>query len=346
MKENRRNSISRKFFIQQMGLGLGALGTGMIFPNAMTALGMPLSKTTNPKKVLVVGAGLAGLAAAWELREAGHEVRVLEARNRAGGRVSTLRKPFPEGLYAEEGAVAFSGNYTQALKFINRYNLEKLPFPMPEEAIIYYLKGKRMVVKPGEKVQWPYEMTQEEMDLGPMGIIQKYLISTLPPTITQQENWTTPPLLQMDKISLAEYLRKQGASEGAIKLVSHSVWFAAVPEETSQLSVAMSDFGLLMSGAPFFVLKDGNDTLPGAMAVDLKDNIKYDSVVQSIRETEAGVSVTVLKKGEQQEFKADEVIVSLPLKVLEKVNFEPELSEEKRKAIAGMPVLDLTRDLP
>ena len=326
-----------------MGLGLGALGTGMLFPNAMTALGMPLAKTASPKKVLVLGAGLAGLAAAWELREAGHEVTVLEARNRAGGRVSTLRKPFSEGLYAEEGAVAFSGSYTQALKFIDRYNLEKLPFPMPEEATIYYLNGKRLVVKGGEKVQWPYEMTQEEMELGPMGIIQKYLINTLPPTITQQENWTTPPLLQMDKISLAEYLREQGASEGAIKLVSNSVWFAAVPEETSSLSVAMSDFGLLMSGAPFFVLKDGNDTLPVAMAKDLQDNINYDSVVQSIEETETGVTVTVNKEGEQQEFKADEVIVTLPLKVLEKVNFEPQLSEEKRNAIAGMPVLDLTR---
>ena len=56
------------------------------------------------KKVLVLGAGLAGLSAAWELTEKGHEVTVLEARLRPGGRVSTLREAFSDGLYADCGA--------------------------------------------------------------------------------------------------------------------------------------------------------------------------------------------------------------------------------------------------
>src|SRR5215218_5686877 len=55
------------------------------------------------RRVLVVGAGLAGLAAAYELTQAGHEVTVLEARSRAGGRVQTLREPFADGLYVEAG---------------------------------------------------------------------------------------------------------------------------------------------------------------------------------------------------------------------------------------------------
>src|SRR5438128_11069829 len=53
-------------------------------------------------RVIVVGAGLAGLAAAHELTRAGVEVTVLEARDRPGGRVHTLREPFSDGLYAEE----------------------------------------------------------------------------------------------------------------------------------------------------------------------------------------------------------------------------------------------------
>jgi monoamine oxidase len=56
------------------------------------------------KKVVVIGAGLAGLSAAYELSQAGHEVTVLEARPRPSGRVFTLRGQFADGLYAEAGA--------------------------------------------------------------------------------------------------------------------------------------------------------------------------------------------------------------------------------------------------
>jgi monoamine oxidase len=60
-----------------------------------------------PKKVIIVGAGIAGLTSAFKLMQAGHDVTLLEARMRVGGRVHTLRGPFSEGLYAEAGAIDF-----------------------------------------------------------------------------------------------------------------------------------------------------------------------------------------------------------------------------------------------
>ena len=59
------------------------------------------------KRVVIVGAGLAGLSAGYELTQAGHDVTILEARTPPGGRVFTLRDSFPEGLYAEAGPAAF-----------------------------------------------------------------------------------------------------------------------------------------------------------------------------------------------------------------------------------------------
>ena len=56
-----------------------------------------------PKKVVIVGGGIAGLVSALELMQAGHEVTLLEARMRPGGRVYTLREPFGDGLYARDG---------------------------------------------------------------------------------------------------------------------------------------------------------------------------------------------------------------------------------------------------
>ena len=49
------------------------------------------------RRVVVIGAGLAGLVAGYELKQAGYNVTLLEARLRAGGRVLTLRKPFSDG---------------------------------------------------------------------------------------------------------------------------------------------------------------------------------------------------------------------------------------------------------
>ena len=64
-------------------------------------------------KVLVVGAGLSGLVAATEIQAAGHEVIVLEARDRVGGRVFTIREGFADGQFADIGAeIIYHGRKT------------------------------------------------------------------------------------------------------------------------------------------------------------------------------------------------------------------------------------------
>jgi len=68
--------------------------------------------------VIVIGAGLAGLSSAYELTQAGHEVTVLEARTRSGGRVWTLRDSFPEGLYAEAGATNVFDNHEWTMQYV------------------------------------------------------------------------------------------------------------------------------------------------------------------------------------------------------------------------------------
>ena len=68
--------------------------------------------TPKNKTVTIIGAGMAGLSAAYDLHRAGWKVTVLEARDRVGGRVYTLRDPFTEGLYAEVGAMRIPRAHT------------------------------------------------------------------------------------------------------------------------------------------------------------------------------------------------------------------------------------------
>ena len=85
---------------------------------AATAIGArPIGSTAQtPQRIVVIGAGLAGLCAAFELAAAGHDVTIFEARERPGGRVLTLREPFADGLYAEAGAMTISSSHTLSIR--------------------------------------------------------------------------------------------------------------------------------------------------------------------------------------------------------------------------------------
>ena len=71
---------------------------------------------------------MAGLVSGYELSKLGHDVTILEARTRPGGRVHTLREPFEDGLYAEEGAARIPDEHDLTLKYVNTFNLPLEPF--------------------------------------------------------------------------------------------------------------------------------------------------------------------------------------------------------------------------
>jgi monoamine oxidase len=98
------------------------------------------------KKVLVLGAGMAGLVAAYELTQLGHDVTVLEARTRPGGRVHTLREPFSDGLFAEEGAARIPDEHDLTLKYVKTFELPLEPFYPSRLNAIRFDRGSRQEV--------------------------------------------------------------------------------------------------------------------------------------------------------------------------------------------------------
>src|SRR5512132_717485 len=108
-----------------------------------TALGA-ITVGPAPKKILIIGAGMAGLCAGYELTQLGHDVTILEARTRPGGRVHTLREPFSDGLYAEAGAARIPDNHDLTLKYVKLFDVPLEPmYPSQLSALIAEGRGMK-----------------------------------------------------------------------------------------------------------------------------------------------------------------------------------------------------------
>src|SRR5690554_5084765 len=88
-----------------------------------------IQRSQGAKKVIVAGAGISGLACAYELMKKGHEVVVLEASGRYGGAVLSVHDGLSDGLYADFGAENFTKpGYENYWKYIEEFNLPVLPY--------------------------------------------------------------------------------------------------------------------------------------------------------------------------------------------------------------------------
>ena len=132
----------REFIRQSMLLAVGMALVSCEDDQVETGQDSPgmLSGTQPSKRVIIVGAGLSGLVAGYELTRAGHDVTILEARNRVGGRVFTLRTPFSDGHFADAGAARIPLDHEMTIGYADHFELTLDPF-YPESSYYVNLSG-------------------------------------------------------------------------------------------------------------------------------------------------------------------------------------------------------------
>lgn len=129
-------SINRRTFLKRSALAVAGV--------SMARLPF-ITVGAAPKKIIVIGAGIAGLSAGYELTQLGHQVTILEARVRPGGRIQTLREPFADGLYAEAGAARISDSHDLVLKYVKLFGLPLEPmYPSQLSALVEGRGTKRV----------------------------------------------------------------------------------------------------------------------------------------------------------------------------------------------------------
>jgi monoamine oxidase len=98
-----------------------------------------ISGAPAPAKVLVAGAGPAGLAAAYELKRAGMQVALFESSHRVGGRVKTIRAPFTPNLHGEGGAMRLPKNHVLVRTYLSQFGLDRQLEDFEQDNKLIYL---------------------------------------------------------------------------------------------------------------------------------------------------------------------------------------------------------------
>jgi monoamine oxidase len=290
------------------------------------SVSLSLRGASAPKKILIAGAGLAGLSAAYELVQSGHQVTVLDARDRPGGRVLTLRDTFLDGQSAEAGAETFNETHNFVQHYVQAFHLETIP-------AWDYGKLTSLVVRDGQRSRASSELSRRYIE----------------PAVKQigdplEAGWPSPDLLrQFDRVSMVELLRNRGASPEEIALLQitySDAWDNGTAPDSALC--LLRDEAIARKGASFRI-RGGNDRLPQTLAQALGSRVHYRSTVERIQQTNKEVNLTVASQGRRNHISADYLICAIPFSVLRSVEVSPAFSQDKQRAIRELTYNSVTR---
>ena len=281
--------------------------------------------------VVVVGAGLAGLAAARELEKEGARVTVVEARDRVGGRVQTIRGLFADGQHAEAGADLIEGEQTL----------------VHELAAAVGLKPQR-VLRAGFTYYGPDSGGRNRVWTSPS--IWKEAASRLKPEIERYEaagkRWDSGVAAALGPQSVADWLRRQRAGrrfDAGVRSIRG--FFLADAEDLSLLSLVDQFSEGVPGDDAFFRIPGGNDRLPQRVAATLKQHVVHGALVQKVRCRGDRVAVSLLERGRRHELIADFAVLAVPATTLRRITFSPRLPGPQWEAIASLKYGAATRVL-
>jgi monoamine oxidase len=245
-------------------------------------------------KLLVVGAGLSGLVAAAEVQRAGHEVVVLEARDRVGGRVFTRRDGLRYGQYADVGAEIIYRDQPHIVALCARYALELTrSFSLGAETPDLVFGGQRLTRSASAEI-----------------------VAELRAAIAR----TRPASYE----TVAQWRRRARVSDPAGLLLT------AIAQGTPAASLRLADareLNLELSwGEGYRKIRGGNDLLPKALASDL--DVRLNQVAHVVGWRSDGVTVET----DVATFAADRVLVTIPGPLTTDLGFDPPLPPEKVRA--------------
>src|SRR5215510_1908736 len=350
------SALTRRRFLEQ----LGAVGGSSLVMTAMNSwdlmageAGQRPALTGRPAKakVLVLGAGISGLVAAYELGKLGYDFRVLEARDRVGGINWTVRRgsehteitgerqvcAFDEGLYLNVGPWRIPYTHTGVLNYCKELGVALQIFLNESDASYFYYEAAAAGPLSNKRVR----LREVKADL--IGYTNELLVKA----INQQQ--LDLPLTADDTQRFVNFLVAQGyldTSDRRYKAFANRG--TGSPYQLAEL--LQSGFGNRMrsipaidgtTAAPMFQPAGGMDQIPKAFQRAIgTDRFTFNAEVQSVHQTDTDVEVIYLdtKSARKTRVTADYVVACLPLSVLAGVDIS--LSPEMMQAVRATTYSD------
>ena len=317
-----KKNISRRSFIKKTGVitSIISFSSPSIF-----------SSSTDDKRIIVIGAGLAGLSCAYELDRAGYNVLLIEARSRPGGRVSTFRDQFSDNLYSEMGAEYVDSTDMYVQEYCRRFNLKILPARQYDGI---YVRGNKLSM---DRIRsgidnLPYNGSTKGKLFGQeVNYIQKWI------DLVNKKGINSEEVQALDKLSVEDILKEGGAPNDIIELYTYAnaTESTTIPSKISALAMILSN--IKTSGFNENTVEGrifgGNDQLPKILAKKIENRIKYNSPLLRLDHNSEGLSVTIKDNGKQIKISAAKCVLAVPTTILKDIEIYPKLSNEKIKCI-------------
>ena len=348
--------LTRRAVLTQLGVvgGAGAVFMGMemlglAHSTPAGAENFELPKGSgNGKSVVVLGAGIAGLVAAYELKQAGYSVTVLEARDRVGGRVWTVRggdrivhngRPeqqaaFDPGLYFNAGAARIPSTHRVILDYARRFGVKMETFVnsnrgagwdfggrvYPERRMVNDMVGRisELLAKAIDQ-----HALDQEMPKGELESFRQFL----------QFYAGLDPKGKYSNLGSSGYATDPGGYAHAPKPVEALTLKQLMPSQSVVLPYVFE--AIFDMQATMLQPAGGMDAIPNAIYGQVKSSVRLNAPVTAIRR--AGNRVRIEHGPGNQSTEADYAVVTLPANLLEKV--PNDFSPAKKAALKGINYL-------
>jgi monoamine oxidase len=317
-----RVDITRRRLLQGSGAALVLAGCKT----------MPSPMQPKGEEVAIVGAGIAGLTAAWRLRQHGVRVRVYEAQNRVGGRMFSLPNHFPDGQVVELGGELIDTGHVRL-----RALAAELGLPLDDllagdtDRDTWFFDGRAIGEEEIVRAFVPVA-TAIERDLAAAGDGDyDYRDANL-------------AFRELDSISIAQWFDRNRVDGWLRKLldVAYTTEMGLECDEQSALNF-LTFIGTDADAFKVFGESDershvrgGNDLVPKTLATRMDDAIETGHALEAVRQDGDGFALAFRQGAATREVRAEQVILALPFTLLRKVRIDVGLSEAKRRAIAEL----------
>lgn len=297
--------------------GTLAAGAGMLLsqtrPRAARA-------ADGAKRVIVIGAGLGGVAAAYELKSAGYDVTIVEARIRLGGRVHSLNR-FIKDKVVETGGELIGLNHPAWAAYADQFDLNLLPIPHDAGADMPIVLGGEVLEADKARALWK-ELKQglAKINSDAERIVDPY------------EPWKTRGAKDLDRRTTEDWLARLSVSDLARKAMS--IQLTAINGMLPRLQSYLANLAMVRGGGveKYWTETDAQLCDGGAQQLpeEMSDRIGSHCFIlnQAVTAVTAGDQRATVKLADGRELEADDVVVAVPVSTWKKIAFDPPLPDD------------------